>query len=168
VRVHGANGAGKTTLLRALLAAARLPPERVLFLPQELTADDVRVLQDAVYGLPPAQRGHTLTLVSALGVDPARLLASCRPSPGEARTLAMAIGLARRVWALVLDEPTNHLDLPAVERLETMLSEFPGALLLVTHDDVLASRVARMRWSLVGGRVVLAAEEEHGSDRQRP
>jgi ATPase subunit of ABC transporter with duplicated ATPase domains len=35
---------------------------------------------------------------------------------------------------LVLDEPTNHLDLPAIEQLESVLTTYPGTLLLVTHD----------------------------------
>lgn len=52
-------------------------------------------------GLPPAERGGVLQLVAALGVDPARLLASDSPSPGEARKLGIALGLGRRVWAAV-------------------------------------------------------------------
>ena len=34
----------------------------------------------------------------------------------------------------MLDEPTNHLDLPAIEQLESALANYPGTLLLVTHD----------------------------------
>jgi ATPase subunit of ABC transporter with duplicated ATPase domains len=63
------------------------------------------------------------------------------PSPGEARKLLLALGLDRHAWALVLDEPTNHLDLPTVERLEAALADYPGAILLVTHDDAFAARV---------------------------
>ena len=79
-------------------------------------------------------------LVAALGLDPSRALASGLPSPGEVRKLAIALGLARRVWLVVLDEPTNHLDLPSIERVQSALSEYPGALVIASHDR--RSRVA--------------------------
>jgi len=100
-----------------------------------------------------------LSVVAALGSDPARLLAAgaaARPSPGEARKLALALGLGRHAWALVLDEPTNHLDLPAIERLEAALGAYPGALLVVTHDDRLAAAVTRTTWRIASGELVLA------------
>ncbi|MGD0120101.1 MAG: hypothetical protein ABSD30_18690 [Candidatus Binatus sp.] len=65
----------------------------------------------------------------------------------------MAYGLGRQVWALVLDEPTNHLDMPAIEQLEQALVEYPGAMLIVTHDDSLASRCTNIQWRLDAGRV---------------
>jgi ATPase subunit of ABC transporter with duplicated ATPase domains len=61
--------------------------------------------------------------------------------------------MGRHAWALLLDEPTNHLDLPSVERLETALAAYPGALLLVTHDDALAERCTRTAWKVRDGRV---------------
>jgi ATPase subunit of ABC transporter with duplicated ATPase domains len=88
-------------------------------------------------------------------VDPEALLLSAAPSPGEARKLALAFGLARRVWALVVDEPTNHLDLPSIERLEEALAGYPGALVLVSHDAEFARRLTNRSWSFEGGRVVL-------------
>ena len=157
VHLEGPNGAGKTTLLRALLATGRAPAEKIFHLPQDLRVDEEHALLAEVRGLAPAERGRVLSLVAALGVDPERLLASAQPSPGEARKLALALGLGRHAWAVVLDEPTNHLDLPSIERLERALVEYPGALLLVTHDRALARACTRTTWSIARGRVEVAA-----------
>ncbi|MGA6972332.1 MAG: ATP-binding cassette domain-containing protein [Candidatus Binatus sp.] len=153
IRVAGPNGIGKSSLLATMLRGAHIAPERILYLPQELTARDGIAMLGAVRGLNAGDRGRVLTLVAALGVDPERLLDSAAPSPGEARKLAMAYGLGRQVWALVLDEPTNHLDMPAIEQLEQALFEYPGAMLIVTHDNALASRCTNIEWRLVAGRV---------------
>ncbi len=161
--VAGPNGAGKTTLLRALLAAARVPASRLLYLPQEIVADEARALLDDTRELRGADRARVLTIVAALGVDPGRLLASRAPSPGEARKLALAYGLGRLVWGLVLDEPTNHLDMPAIERLQEALAQYPGALVIVTHDQRLAGCCTSTRWLLRGEHVEVGEQERAGA-----
>ena len=150
VRLAGPNGAGKTTLLEALAARSTIPPERLLYLPQEISEDEGARLLRAVKELPTEERGRVLSLVAALGLDPDVLLASATPSPGEARKLKIAYGLGTRVWCLFLDEPTNHLDLPAIERLQEALQSCPAALVLVTHDDPLADAVTREVWEIDG------------------
>ncbi len=104
---------------------------------------------------------RVLSVFAALGSDPERIVLRrpedlARLSPGEARKLALAIGLGRHAWALVLDEPTNHLDLPTVERLEGALASYPGAIVLVTHDDAFASRCTTRTLRVEGGTVTLA------------
>lgn len=136
--LRGPNGIGKSTLLRSLTNSAGLPPDRLLFLEQEMTPERVDEVVADLHSLPADQRGSVLAIVALLGVDPDVLLASNRPSPGEARKLAMALGLGRSAALVALDEPTNHLDLPSIERLQRALAEFPGALIVVTHDEEFA------------------------------
>ena len=156
VWVRGPNGAGKSTLLAAVVAAAGLPEERVLWLPQELTSAEGRRLVEEARRMGEAERGRTMSVVAALGVDPDRLLASAQPSPGEARKLALASALGRAAWLLVLDEPENHLDLASIERVEAALEAYGGAVVVVTHDEAMGRRIGRRVWRVegVGGGVV--------------
>jgi len=148
IHVAGPNGAGKTTLLDTLVESSSIPPERLLVLRQETTRQDAIGWLDIVRALPNEDQGRVMSLVSLLGSDPATLLASDLPSPGEARKVALALGLGLPTWLLVLDEPTNHLDLPFIERLEAALNNYPGALLIVTHDTALAQSVTTTKWSI--------------------
>ena len=136
--LRGRNGAGKTTLLRALIDDADLPAEKLLYLDQEMTPDQVGLVMGEMQSLESGQRGEVLAIVALLGVDPQVVLASRKPSPGEARKLTMALGLGRASWLVALDEPTNHLDLPSIERLQRALASYPGALIVVTHDEQFA------------------------------
>jgi ATPase subunit of ABC transporter with duplicated ATPase domains len=146
--LRGPNGAGKTTILRTLVEHAPLPADRLLYLPQSARAEQDRSTLREVRAEPPAQRGRLLSIAAALGIDPDRLLASEQPSPGEARKLAIARGLSEQRFILVLDEPENHLDLPSIERLERALTAYPGALLLVSHDAALATKLTTVQWAV--------------------
>jgi ATPase subunit of ABC transporter with duplicated ATPase domains len=150
VWLRGPNGAGKTSLLSTLLARARasIPRDRVLWLPQELGPSARLELVGALRCLDRTERGHVLRILAATGVEPEHVLRSPSPSPGEARKLALALGLARKAWLLLLDEPTNHLDLPAIRAIEQMLLEYPGALVLVSHDTALAEHTTSVSWNL--------------------
>jgi ATP-binding cassette, subfamily F, member 3 len=63
-------------------------------------------------------------------------------SGGERRRLALALVVASGANFLVVDEPTNHLDLESREALEAALENFPGTVLLVSHDRALLDAVA--------------------------
>ncbi len=160
VHVDGANGAGKTSLITALLDVVTDTPEQVGLLPQELASPTAVVAE--VGALDPEQRGRVLGTLATLGVDPDRVLVTEAPSPGEARKLALARFLSSSASVLVLDEPTNHLDLPSIERLEAALRPWPGALLLITHDDGLARATTRTTWTVADGAVYVSVGEEDG------
>lgn len=151
IRLTGPNGAGKSTLLRALLASSPTTRPHLLHLPQELDETQRRGLLDEVGGLDSAVRGRVLSIVALLGVDPDHLLTTDDPSPGEARKLGLALGLGTHRWGLLLDEPTNHFDLPAIERLEAALGSYPGALVVVTHDEQFARETTSIHWHLEDG-----------------
>ncbi|HSP19991.1 MAG TPA: ATP-binding cassette domain-containing protein, partial [Myxococcaceae bacterium] len=155
VRLAGPNGAGKTTLLHRLLEANPGRAEQIFSLGQEMDPGEASAVLDRVRTLPADARGRTLSLVAALGADPDRLLASEAPSAGEVRKVLLAEGLARQPWAVMLDEPTNHLDLPTIERLAAALRSYPGALILVTHDDALAAACTTTVWEIEEQQLVV-------------
>ena len=75
-------------------------------------------------------------------------------SGGERGRLELAKVLVRQPDLLLLDEPTNHLDLGAIERLETFLSEYPGAFVMVSHDRAFIRAVCREIVELENGKLV--------------
>ena len=104
-----------------------------------------------------------------------------RLSGGEQARAVLARLMLEPADLLLLDEPTNDLDIPTLEVLEESLLEFPGALVLVTHDRYLLDRVSTRILSLdgKGGAVPFAdydqweqgrrlAEAERPAARPRP
>jgi len=85
---------------------------------------------------------HVATVLSKLGF---REQEYDRPlhvlSGGQQSRLELAALLIRRPDLLVLDEPTNHLDIQGIEWLETFLSAYSGAVLVISHDRVFLDRV---------------------------
>ena len=76
-------------------------------------------------------------------------------SGGERGRLALAILALQGANLLLLDEPTNHLDLPSQEVLQTMLGDFDGTILLVSHDRYLIDALATQIWEVVPGKTRL-------------
>ena len=74
-------------------------------------------------------------------------------SGGEKARLALALIAYRRPNVLLLDEPTNHLDLDMREALAEALSDFDGAIVMVSHDRHLIGLVCDSYWRVAGGKV---------------
>jgi ATP-binding cassette subfamily F protein 3 len=74
-------------------------------------------------------------------------------SGGERARLALALIAWRKPNVLLLDEPTNHLDLDMREALAEALSDFPGAIVLVSHDRHLIGLVSDTFWRVADGVV---------------
>ncbi|MFD5101773.1 TlrC/CarA/OleB/SrmB family ABC-F type ribosomal protection protein [Streptomyces albidochromogenes] len=147
--VTGPNGAGKTTLLK-LLAGEVLPDEgsvrvrgRVGHLRQDETPwpPGMTVAQAFAVGRVGSPDEHADALL-ALGLfRPAELrLRIGETSYGQRRRVDLARLVSEPADLLLLDEPTNHLSPALVEELEAGLADYPGAIVLVTHDRALRAR----------------------------
>lgn len=146
VGVIGPNGCGKSTLLRLL--AGRLTPlagrcevfATAAYLDQHLAG--LPPQSSAIEQLTSANRqlgaGELRSRLALMGLDARRAsLPSGLLSGGERLKAALACAIYADPPArlLLLDEPSNHLDLASVEALESVLRQYHGALLVVSHDE---------------------------------
>jgi ATP-binding cassette subfamily F protein uup len=155
--IVGPNGAGKTTLLNMLIGA--LPPDsgevKLGTNLATLVLDQRRETLDPAQALASALTGGTGDNVSVGGQNrhvvgymkdflfrpeqartPVGML-----SGGERARLILARAFARPSNLLVLDEPTNDLDMETLDLLQERLAEYPGTVLLVSHDRDFLDRV---------------------------
>ncbi len=155
--IAGYNGSGKTTLIRTLTGG--LPPDTgtlkqadglrvVTFTQNRADLDLTQTLQQALCPVGDriyyrdkeihvtAWARRFLFHKSQLNVPVGDL------SGGEQARILIANLMMQPADVLVLDEPTNDLDIPSLEVLEESLADFPGAVVLVTHDRVMLDRLA--------------------------
>ncbi|MCA3561657.1 MAG: ATP-binding cassette domain-containing protein [Aestuariivirga sp.] len=156
--IAGPNGAGKTTLIK-LLTGVLEPDSGAIRLGtnlQTVTLDQSRqsldpnaTLADVITdgrGNSVTVNGGTKHVVSYMKdflfpPDKARTPVSVL-SGGERGRLILARELAKPSNLLILDEPTNDLDLETLDMLQEMLADYPGTILLVSHDRDFLDRVA--------------------------
>ncbi|MDE2182822.1 MAG: ATP-binding cassette domain-containing protein [Alphaproteobacteria bacterium] len=169
IGVVGPNGAGKTTLLDLL--TGRLAPdagEVILGTAVQLAAlDQTRSLLDADTTLADVLTGghgdkvevggqtrHVMSYMKNFLFLPEQAKTPVRVlSGGERARLLLAKALARPGNLLVLDEPTNDLDLETLDLLEEMIDDYPGTVLLVSHDrDFLDRTVTAILYAEGDGR----------------
>ena len=152
VGLTGPNGAGKSTLLR-LLMGQETPDGGALhagsniavaYYDQELGSLQARnTVLDEVWQMAPdwtqgEMRSHLGRFLFS-GDEVAQTIGSL--SGGQKSRVALAKLMLTKANLLVLDEPTNHLDIPACEMLEQALADYPGTLLIVSHDRYFLDRV---------------------------
>jgi ATP-binding cassette subfamily F protein 3 len=148
----GANGSGKTTLLRALAGELPVAGEirtgdgvQIGYLPQEQGVDAAAgrktVLETFRSGVVGHEDEARAFLDKFLFTADEVLRRVDQLSYGERSKLALAILVASGANFLLLDEPTSHLDLSAVERIEAALADYPGPLLVTSHDRFFLRRI---------------------------
>lgn len=145
IALTGQNGTGKSLLIHEVMSRVSESIE-VAYLPQEID-EELRIKTlEHIRALDQAQRGRVLALVAKLNSDPDRILEGNDMSPGELRKLLLSMQLIRDPQMLVLDEPTNHLDVGSITALQDLLVSFPGAVLVVSHDEELTTVVGAIQW----------------------
>lgn len=139
----GANGSGKSTLIRCLLGEEELTEGRIKlggsvkigYLPQQLTfpRPQQRLLAHVRGFLPDEQQARQrLARFGFFAEDVAKRIQDL--SGGEQMRVYLLELLQNQINFLILDEPTNHLDIAGKEELESILGEYTGTLLVVSHD----------------------------------
>jgi ATP-binding cassette subfamily F protein 3 len=166
IALLGQNGNGKSTL--AKLLAGRLAPMagdlhrdrrlRVGYFAQHqaeelhLAASPLAHMQAA---LPRATAALCRSHLARFGLDAERAETPVGSlSGGEKARLLLALTTREAPHLLILDEPTNHLDIDAREALVKALADYPGAVVLVSHDPHLVELVADRLWLVADGTVV--------------
>jgi len=163
IALVGPNASGKTTLIKLILGLEQ-PTSGTLKLGEGLIVsyfdqeqkglDPERTIYDEVQSETELSAYDTRYLLAHLAFPKDEAFKGVKNLSGGERNRVM---LAKLVYSkanfLILDEPTNHLDIASIEVLEEALAEFPGAILLASHDKYLLTRVADRVIEVDNGRI---------------
>ena len=166
VALKGPNGCGKSTLLKTLLGevAPRSGSCKVsvscAYLDQHLSRLDLSqsVMTHLNLSHTPLEEGVLRTRLAQLQLGADKVMLPLATLSGGERlkaALACVLWRAEATQLLLLDEPTNHLDLASVQAIEAALAGFPGALLVVSHDEAFLSGLTlthELVWEEAGWR----------------
>jgi ATP-binding cassette subfamily F protein 3 len=163
VALLGANGAGKSTLMKSLAGTqdfisgdiVRSPDLKVGYYAQH----QLEQLDPQASGLlhlrrldPRASEQSLRDYLGRFSFHGERQMEAIAPfSGGEKARLALALVVYQRPNLLLLDEPTNHLDLEMRHALEMAINDYPGAVVLVSHDRHLVQSVCDTLWRVAAG-----------------
>ncbi|MFI6603901.1 ABC-F family ATP-binding cassette domain-containing protein [Nonomuraea sp. NPDC050536] len=167
IALTGPNGAGKSTLLRLISGelepdggTARRAEGRVAYLSQRLDLLDVErtVAENLAAFAPGMLEAERMNLLARFLFRGARAHLPVGVLSGGERlraTLACVLCAEPAPQLLLLDEPTNNLDLVSVGQLESALSAYEGAFVVVSHDERFLAEIKVERWlELSGGRLL--------------
>jgi ATP-binding cassette subfamily F protein 3 len=155
IALVGPNGTGKTSLLEALLtdpavrwhadvSCAYLPQTAVQELPDDVVAVDYAYDlgwdREQIYYV-----GARFGIGAGLWEQPLKTW-----SGGERARLKLLETLMSPAQALILDEPTNHLDVRMREALERLLIDYPGLLIIASHDRAFLEQISTHTWWSAG------------------
>ena len=165
VALLGANGNGKSTFCK--LIGGRLPPlagelrrsskmEVAYFAQHQL--DELRPAESSVAHvrdlMPDAPEARVRSAAARLGFPAAKADTPVEKlSGGEKARLLMGLAAFAGPHLLILDEPTNHLDIESRQALVEAISDYEGAVILVSHDRFLIEACADRLWLVAGGTV---------------
>lgn len=161
ISLVGRNGCGKSTLLKVI--ARDIEPDageifvqpgvKVSYMPQDPDFSGYATLREVVLsGLPEHEHGQEYR--ADILIEQFDIRAEQSPeqsSGGERKKAALAKALINEPDILLLDEPTNHLDMPTIEKLEKIIADFRGAVILISHDRMFLSNTSRTTFWLDRG-----------------
>jgi ATP-binding cassette subfamily F protein 3 len=165
IALLGANGNGKSTFAKLLAGRLSLQGGGITIAPglkvsmfAQHQLDDLRPEESAVEHvrrlMPEAAEARVRARVAQMGLTTEKMATKAKDlSGGEKARLLMGLSTFDGPNLFILDEPTNHLDIDSREALMMALNDFPGAVILISHDRHLIEATADRLWLVKDGTV---------------